>query len=192
MCCHNWILVTAPEVFLIAAEIGRRASAGQDVARIAQAAAAGRGLDRDARLERRLACPMLASHLCSIYTVRPLACRGFFSLSLEACQAVFRGEGEDIPAWRPAMLLRGIHDRCMSAAIKAAGLPHGAFEMTEALSLAFADAGASRRWLAGEDVFAAATPDQRDDVEEEELFLDVLIAGAAGKRLPDNPWTNQG
>ena len=188
MCCHNWISVTAPEVFVIAAEIGRRASAADDGARIARAALAGKGLDRDARLERRLACPMLASDLCSIYAVRPLACRGFFSLSLEACQAVFKGEGEDIPAWRAAMLLRGIHDRCMAAAIRAAGLAHGAFEMTEGLTLAFADPAAQARWLAGEDVFAAATPDGQDDAEEN-LFREVLIAGAAGKRLPENPWT---
>jgi len=188
MCCHNWISVTAPEVFIIAAEIARRAAAAEDIARIADAAEAGKGLDRDARLDQRLACPMLAADMCSIYAVRPVACRGFFSLSLEACQAVFAGQGEDIPAWRSAMLLRGIHDRCMAAAIRAAGLAHGAFEMTEGLTLAFAAGDAQARWLAGEDVFAAATPDGEDDAEEE-LFRDVLIAGAAGKRLPDNPWT---
>ena len=188
MCCHNWISVTAPEAFAIAAEISRRAEAEDVMASVARAARAGSGLDRDDRLEQRLACPLLARDLCSVYAVRPIACRSFFSLSLEACQAVFAGEGEDIPSWRTSMMLRGVHDRCMSAAIKAAGLPHGAFEMTEGLTIAFSVPDAQARWLAGEDVFANATPEAVGD-EDEELFLDVLIAGAAGRRLPDNPWT---
>ncbi len=188
MCCHNLILLTAPEVFAIADEVARRPSATEDAAAIARAALAGKGLDRDARLERRLACPLLASDLCSIYAVRPIACRGFFSLSLEACQAVFEGQGEDVPAWRLAMIARGLHDRCMAAAIKAVGLPHGAVELTEALTAALAAPDAQARWLAGEDVFAAAAAEADDDPQEE-LFLDVLIAGAAGKRVPENPWT---
>ncbi len=192
MCCHNLILLTAPEVFAIAGEIAGREDAQASMTAVARGALAGKGLDSDARLERRLACPMLASDLCSIYGVRPIACRGFFSLSLEACQAVFAGHGENIPAWRLAMVLRGMHDRCMAAAIKGAGLSHRSIEMTQALTTAFAAPDAQARWLAGEDVFAAAMaePDpEHDDDPHEELLLDVLIAGAAGKPLPENPWT---
>lgn len=188
MCCHNWIAVTAPEVFAIAAEVAGRPGAPGLIAEIAAAAQKGRGIDRDSRLERRLLCPMIAEHKCSIYAVRPVACRGFFSLSLDACRAVFAGEGEDIPSWRIGMMLRAIHERCLAAAMKARGLHHGAFEMTEGLTIAFGQPDAQARWLAGEDVFAAATPDGLSDPEEE-LFLDVLIAGAAGRRPPPNPWT---
>lgn len=189
MCCNNLILVTAPEVFAIAGEIARRADARAAMNAVARGALAGRGLDSDARLERRLACPMLAVDLCSIYAVRPIACRGFFSLSLDACKDVFAGRGEDIPAWRMAMVLRGIHDRCMAAAIKAENLDHRPMEMTQALTAAFAVPDAQARWLAGEDIFDAAKAEPDADDAQEELFLDVLIAGAAGEPLPANPWT---
>ncbi len=187
LCCHNWITVTAPEVLLIAAELRARPKADDAALAVAEAAEAGKGLDRDVRLARRLACPLLVERLCSIYAVRPIACRGFFSLSLQACRDVFDGTGEDIPAFRVAMVLRGFHDRCLWAALKAAGLPHGGYELTDALTLALAAGDAEARWLDGEDIFAEATPEEPHD-DEEELFLDVLIAGAAGRRLPDNPW----
>lgn len=190
MCCHNLIGLTAPEVFAVAAEVAGRTSVDADRLAIGRAALAGKTMDGDARMERRLACPMLAGDLCSIYAVRPIACRAFFSLSLDACREVFDGAGEDIPAWRLAILVRGLHDRCMAAAIKAVGLPHGEVEMTEAVAIALADPQAQARWLGGEDIFAAARQEAGDEEDEqEELLLDVLIAGAAGRRIPANPWT---
>jgi len=189
MCCHNWISVSTPELLLIGAELVARPDAESVAAAAAAAANAARGLDRDERLVRRLACAMLVDHRCSIYVVRPLACRAFFSLSLDACRRVFDGTGEDIPVPRAAMTLRGLHDRCMWAALKVNGLPYAAYELGEGIAAVLAAPDAEARWLAGEDILAGVTRDQPHD-DQEELFLDVLSAGARGQRLPANPWTS--
>jgi len=189
LCCHNWISVTAPEVLLIARALRAGERGGEMVAAVHQAATQGMGLDRDERLERRLACPLLVDGLCSVYPVRPLACRSFFSFSLQACQKVFDLEGEDIPVPRNAMVLRGVHDRCLWAALKAQGLPHQTYELSHALSLMLQHDDAEEAWLGGTDILAEATMDILHD-DQDELFLDVLIAGARCKRLPENPWTD--
>jgi Fe-S-cluster containining protein len=186
LCCHNWISVTIPEVLLIAEALQARFDAALPE-RIAEAAGAGMNLDRDQRLERRLACPLLVDHLCSIYGVRPLACRSFFSLSLAACQAVFDGTDEDVPTPRDAMVLRGVHDRCFWAALRASGLGHEAVELNHALHIALAHDDACAAWLGASDPFTATTRDVPHDAEEL-LFLDVLIAGARVRKLPENPW----
>ena len=185
-CCHNWVPVMAPEALLVAATLRGRPNIDAVAGAIADAAERGRGLDRDARLERRIACPLLVDHLCSVHAVWPLACRSFFSLSLDACLAIFHGTAEDLPAWRPAMILRGVHERCLWAALKSVGLSYRGLELVEAVAAALAP-DAEARWLAGEDVFAGVAAEAPHD-EEEELFLDVLVAGAAGRRLPPNPW----
>jgi len=188
MCCHNWIPVTAPEALLIAAHLRGADLAAARAAEMAHAAEAGRGLDRDQRLEQRLACPLLAEGLCSIYALRPLACRSFFSLSLDACRGIFEGRTEDLPAWRPAMVLRGFHDRCLQAALKATGHELTSYELTDAVATALSEPEVEKRWLDGEDVFAAVEREEEAG-DDEILFLDVLVAGAAGRRLPPNPWT---
>jgi len=186
LCCHNWISVTIPEALLIAEDLRARSGALLPE-KIAVAAGAGMNLDRDQRLQRRLACPLLVGQLCSIYAVRPLACRSFFSLSLAACQDVFDGTDEDVPTPRDAMVLRGVHDRCFWAALRASGLGHEAVELNHALHIALSHDDAFAAWLGGFDPFASTTRDVSHDAQEL-LFLDVLIAGARDRRLPENPW----
>jgi Fe-S-cluster containining protein len=186
LCCHNWISVTIPEALLISEDLWSRTDAPSPE-KIARAAGAGMNLDRDQRLQRRLACPLLVDHLCSIYAVRPLACRSFFSLSLAACQAVFDGTDEDVPTPCDAMVLRGVHDRCFWAALRASGLGNEAVELNHALHIALSHDDAFAAWLGKSDPFAATTRDVPHDVEEL-LFLDVLIAGARERKLPKNPW----
>jgi Fe-S-cluster containining protein len=188
MCCHNWISVTLPEVLLIADWL-RANQKTVSHERIVAAAETGMNRNRDERLALRLACPLLAEGLCSVYGVRPLACRAFFSLSLQACRDVFDGLGEDVPTARDAMVLRGVHDRCFWSALRAAGLPSDAYELNHALALALSHDDPAGIWLRGGDVFAVATPDIAHD-EEELLFLDVLIAGARERKLPANPWVD--
>lgn len=186
LCCHNWISVTIPEALLIAEDLRTRSDTPLPE-KIALAAGAGMNLDRDQRLRHRLACPLLVDQLCSIYAVRPLACRSFFSLSLAACQAVFEGTDEDVPTPRDAMVLRGVHDRCFWAALRASGLGHEAVELNHALHIALSHNDAFAAWLGESDPFAATTRDVPHDAQEL-LFLDVLIAGARERKLPENPW----
>ncbi len=141
LCCHNWISVTVPEVLLIADGLHRR-SDKVVLAEVDRTAEAGMGLDRDQRLEARLACP-----------------------------------------------LYGVHDRCFWMPLKSAGLPCEAYELNHALAFALGHGDPVSAWLEGEGVFTAATPDLAHDGEEH-LLLDVLIAGAQNRKLPDNPWVS--
>jgi len=75
------------------------------------------------------------------------------------------------------------------AALKAQGLPHQTYELSHALSLMLQHDDAEEAWLGGTDILAEATMDILHD-DQDELFLDVLIAGARCKRLPENPWTD--
>ncbi len=187
LCCHNWISVTIPEALLIAEDLRARSGALLPE-KIAVAAGAGMNLDRDQRLQRRLACPLLVGQLCSIYAVRPLACRSFFSLSLAACQDVFDGTDEDVPTPRDAMVLRGVHDRCFWAALRASGLGHEAVELNHALldiALSHEDACARPGW---EGSIPLPRPHATCPMMLQELlFLDVLIAGAQGSQAARKP-----
>ena len=169
-CCDVYVSAQAPRIFAIADWL-RANSPDLDagIARLEAADAAIRGRDVDARAAAGLACPFLAEGRCGIYPVRPAACRGFFSLSVEACIAGARGEGEEIPTPAHIHPLRGAYEQALSAVLFHWRLPAAHYELTHGVLVALKDVSAEARWFDGEDVFAGVGTDRADEAMDPEM-----------------------
>ena len=105
---------------------------------------------RAAALEARVNCGFLVRGQCSIYAVRPAACRKAHSLSVKHCEALTADIPQDVQLLAQAeALMAGT-----SGAYRQAGLPSSAHELNAAVLVALTDASALARWDAGEAVFA--------------------------------------
>jgi hypothetical protein len=104
-CCHVVVGVTAPEALTIFAHVERSRSPA-DLARLAARVAGAhertRGLSSAARFSPEHPCAFLEAGCCSVYEVRPLACRGMNSLDAAECETRLRD-----PAARAEFATRG-------------------------------------------------------------------------------------
>ena len=166
-CCNIYVSAQAPRLFAIADWL-RADSPDLDavVARLEAADQAIRGRDQQARDAAGLACPFLAGGKCGIYPVRPASCRGYFSLSVEACIAGARGDSEEIPTPPHIHQLRGAYEQALSAVLYQWRLPADHYELTHGVLVALTDDQAEARWFDGEDVFAEVGTDRADAAME--------------------------
>lgn len=92
-CCHVIVGVTAPEALTIFDHLRRSCSDAQ-MARLRERVAAfrdrTRGLSSAERFSPEHPCVFLEGGRCSIYDVRPLACRGMNSLDATECETRLR------------------------------------------------------------------------------------------------------
>lgn len=158
-CCHQPVLVGAPEAIALASELGRTfGPLGRE--RLAEAIAqrarrVGAGPDWRTRwLADRLPCAFLAADgSCAIHARRPAICRGYHSLSRQACEQRYAGDGGVLPVDRASHLganglLHGMLD-----ASRQSGRDHHLYELHGAVLHALTDAGCARRWTGGGDAF---------------------------------------
>jgi len=103
---------------------------------------------------RHAPCPLLVEGSCSVYAIRPFACRSLFSSDAKACEAGFATASAvlvpslDWPRYIACGYITG-----EIAALDDLGLASHLVELRQALTLMLGDAGVLPRWLAGEDVF---------------------------------------
>ena len=167
-CCTLRVLATAPEIFLIAQHIMDTPDlSGVLPQRIAQANQATCGLDEPQRVALRRQCPfILSAGACCIYPVRPLACRGHASYSVEDCRAAAAGQAVEIAFSEPHQLVRSLVQNALQSALRDAGLAWGIYELNQGLHLALTQPSAFADWLAGQNPLA---PAQVFDVSQEEM-----------------------
>lgn len=169
-CCDVYVSAQAPRIFAIADWLrANRPDIGAEIARLAEADAAIRGKEVEARAVAGLACPFLEEGKCGIYPVRPAGCRGFFSLSIDACIAGARGEGQEIPTPAHIQQLRGGYEQALSAVLYHWRLPTAHYELTHGILVALKQPDAEERWFDGEDVFADVAVDQADETMDPEI-----------------------
>lgn len=169
-CCHQPVGVTPPEALAIAAHLRQTmtqpelAALGQRFSRCRQET---RGLSSAERFSPDHPCPFLVHGECSIYEVRPLACRGMNSLDAQECRSRLRD-----PVARAEFLERGSGGRSFMEPIRAfhavsAGLQLGLtelygldmrpLELTAALDLLLNGPATSvADWLDGKRAFESA------------------------------------
>jgi len=92
-CCHVVVGVTAPEALTIFDHL-KRSRSTRELARLTARVVAGRkrtrGLSSSERFSPEYPCIFLEDGRCSIYEVRPLACRGMNSLDATECETRLR------------------------------------------------------------------------------------------------------
>lgn len=169
-CCHQPVGLTPPEALAIAAHL-RQMHAPNALAlvaaRLSQRVAETRGLSSAERFSPDHPCPFLDHGRCSIYEVRPLACRGMNSLDAVECETRLRD-----PDSRAAFLASGTGGRSFLEPIRAFhaisaglqlslselyGLDMRPLELTLALDLLLnGSAAVAADWLNGEHPFEPA------------------------------------
>jgi len=169
-CCHQPVGLTPPEALAIAAHLREKLTTEELVtvaARFAQRARDTRGLSSAQRFSPDHPCPFLNRGQCSIYEVRPLACRGMNSLDSEDCKRRLRE-----PDARAEFLASGSGGRSFMEPIRAFhavsaglqlslsqlyGLDMRPLELTLALDLLLNGPDSSvADWFSGQQSFEAA------------------------------------
>lgn len=161
-CCHIWVSVTIPEVLFVAKALRRRGNttAAEKIRAVHHATTA---FDFVARGTHPHPCPLLEDSLCSVYVVRPRACRFAASFDAEVCaRSYLRGANEDIPMPMGSVVARNAYAIALAIALKHEQLPYHLYEFNGALARALERDDAERAWLAGEDVFADVMRDPSD------------------------------
>jgi hypothetical protein len=169
-CCYQAVGVSAPEVFAIYDHLLQTRSAEELEAtadRIRLADDATRGMAPADRLSPQLPCPFLEAERCSIYEVRPLACRGKNSLDAALCERTLR-DADSRAAFLDGTLsvpcylepLRACHSLMAGMELSLHELHQlqtRPLELTAAVRIMVDDPEiVSERWLAGEDPFEGA------------------------------------
>ncbi|HYQ04667.1 MAG TPA: YkgJ family cysteine cluster protein [Polyangiaceae bacterium] len=169
-CCHQPVGLTPPEALTIAAHLRQTLTPealATVAARLARRVEETRGLSSAERFSPEHPCPFLNHGQCTIYEVRPLACRGMNSLDAEECRTRLRD-----PEARAAFLARGSGGRSFMEPIRAFhaisaglqlslselyGLDMRPLELTLALDLLLNGAESSAaEWLSGKQPFESA------------------------------------
>ncbi|MDE2430964.1 MAG: YkgJ family cysteine cluster protein [Burkholderiales bacterium] len=151
-CCHASVEIFSPEAFAIVRTLKTLPADRLSAIRQRLLEYELDNID-DPAWTKRPACPFLDDHRCSIYAVRPVACRQAHSLDVKACE----NDAPHIP--QSLNLLAGMSALSggVMDALAVKGLDTAAYDFVPAVLLALDDPGCEERWLAGERVFSPVT-----------------------------------
>ena len=156
-CCSLEVRVTATEVFAITDYL-RDTLSPEELqglrARLAELAPRAREASPTARQRLRIRCPLLVDNRCSVYRVRPMACRGWNSTDARACEISYDSFYLKNVPFSVTMRDQIVAIReGLSLGAEDAGLQGDKLELISALHVALETHDVEARWLAGERVF---------------------------------------
>lgn len=159
-CCKPGVLVTVPELLRLLDAIGQRFSEDEKSALVLRAgryASQIAGSRFDDATNESVPCPLLVDGRCSVYDVRPLACRGYNSTSADACRAAHADATRLVPIFS---VLKDVTDGAavgVSQSLRRAGFNDAMVDLGSALDLALtAESTFMDEILAGSLEFAGA------------------------------------
>jgi Fe-S-cluster containining protein len=207
-CCHLHVVAGPFEVILIADYVRKKftpAAQSSLLDRIETHIQSTAGMTVETRRMARPACPLLVDDRCSVYPVRPSACRGWNSLDVAACNADLQNPAARIAA--PVNLTQyQVANRVYEAsslAVHESNRDARTLDLARALKIALEDPKASNRWGAGEQVFAMAAvtsvfPSSTGDIDKDQEAARAQLWQTAPPALrprdPERPekWDVQG
>ena len=146
-CCRAYVSALPPDIFAVAKFISARGRS--EIERVIAAEAVTHGQDLDRRMTTRDPCALLHEDACGVYAKRPIPCRAFNSLSVEACRVFYEGGPDEIPSLEVPKILRAAVQQAMFAALRNLGLADISYELNHAVVVALTSENAESRWLAG-------------------------------------------
>jgi hypothetical protein len=161
-CCHRPVAASAAEVFALVEYLRANlddAAFAAFAARCSETAATAAALGRDARARTSLACPALQDGLCSAHPARPLRCRAYNSLDVDACRRFFAAPAPDAAGPRADLDVYVLGQAVMFGlyeALERAGFDNAHYELSSALAEALRDPEAQARYLRGGKAFRVA------------------------------------
>lgn len=163
LCCWLRVDAYAHEIFLIARHIRARFTP-EALAALTERLALHREqvlpLTPFEHATRNIACPLLQDGRCSVYSVRPHACRRQHSLDFDACQFTYdHPEDLEFPGSRDGELFQTIGAAMQEgqSAYGKAGYDAHIYELGTALAEALENPATWRRWKDGKKTFLKAS-----------------------------------
>ena len=158
-CCWLRIDARADEVLVISRFLQREEMAQQREAlgaRIREAGARVAGLTQAGRQALRQPCALLDhAGCCSVYAVRPAACRRYLSVSVDACEAIWRDEAPAVEPEHPMIAEPGRYAASGAHnAFIAAGYDGYSYDLMAALAEALDDPECEARWRLKQPAFS--------------------------------------
>jgi len=179
-CCYQPVRVSPAEAFFLARHISERADT---MTAVREAAALLAPRSANAPKTAWIRCPLLdKGGNCSIYAARPLGCRTHVSVDVNDCKKAYSQIAEAIV--REPVLYNDLRNSCrmiLQASLRLNGLADTHYELNAALQIALDTDNAEKRWLRGENIFAAL-PEVSPNKPEVEQVL-ALIAERVGPTL---------
>ena len=188
-CCTFPVAASAPEVLAIAAFVRERLDEERQAAlnaRVEANIAVTDGMDMSQRDRVRLECPFLEAGKCSVYEVRPIACRGVSSYSVEDCREDFEHPGTGVEIHTNALreIVFGAVREGLAVACKSASVEHRLLELVRAYRISSEDSTLAETWRSRPEAFEAVTgarvfpgpwSDELDE-EFEEVYRETVEA----------------
>ncbi len=170
-CCTTTVPVSPDEALALIdylkATLGE-ADFAAFAARTHAADARGHGIASVERHQLKIFCPVLNPEdgSCLGHAVRPVACQGYLSMSLQACQADYEDTPRHIPHPIAANLITQIVDSTRTFVLSEAGLGNAELELTAALVAGLDTPNPEAGWIRGDPIFADAvyTPTRPEDL----------------------------
>ncbi len=156
------VAASAPEVLAIATFVRERFDEDRQAAldrRVEVNIAATEGMDMSQRDRVRLDCPFLETGKCTVYEVRPIACRGYSSYDVEDCKEDYEHPGTGVEGHTNGLreLVFGAIREGLAVACKSASVEHRLLELVRAYKIASEDSTLAETWSSRPEAFERAT-----------------------------------
>jgi Fe-S-cluster containining protein len=161
-CCMVPVAASAPEVLAIATFVRERFDEARQAAldrRVEANISATEGMDMSQRDRVRLDCPFLEAGKCTVYEVRPIACRGYSSYSVEDCREDYEHPGTGVEGHANGLreLVFGAIREGLAIACKSASIEYRLLELVRAYKIASEDSTLVETWRSRPEAFETAT-----------------------------------
>ncbi|AGA31228.1 YkgJ family cysteine cluster protein [Singulisphaera acidiphila] len=161
-CCMVPVAASAPEVLAIATFVREWFDEARQAAldrRVEANISATEGMDMNQRDRVRLDCPFLEAGKCTIYEVRPIACRGYSSYNVEDCREDYEHPGTGVEGHTNGLreLVFGAIREGLAIACKSASVEYRLLELVRAYKIASEDSTLAETWRSRPEAFETAT-----------------------------------
>ncbi|MBC7475104.1 MAG: YkgJ family cysteine cluster protein [Candidatus Sericytochromatia bacterium] len=162
-CCYNQVSVTPLEVLTIDKYLKENLSDNElnDLKeKIVQTDKITYNTKHLERKKLRMPCPLLKDNSCSVYSVRPLFCRGWNSNSSIDCEDAFNSNEEhEIKIFGSQLMVTNSISIGLNKGIKKLGNKSENLELIHALKIALTKYNVTEKYLSGKNIFSDARLD---------------------------------
>lgn len=159
-CCHNQVSLTPPEILLISEYI-KNTFTKEEIKelkiRVDNLDKVIKGMNAFERKKAKEPCALLVDNKCSVYKVRPLACKGWNSMDVRDCEKAFNsGQDVNIQAFAPPLIITNSVSVGISNTLHNTGLNADNLELNSALKVVLEKYNAGEKYLEGKNIFREA------------------------------------
>ena len=159
-CCHNQVSITPIEILLIVEYIKNNFSPEETIQlkdRINQLDKLTGNMNAFQRKKAKKPCALLVDNKCSVYPVRPLACKGWNSLNVQDCETAFNSDTEsDIKTLIAPIVITNSVSLGISNSLKQVSLNSDVLELNAALKIALSKYNIGEKFLDSKNTFKDA------------------------------------